>query len=235
MLGALFGPAETWPDRDLVGLSREFNAEITIEAYRSGVFPMPIGAPGEMGWWSPVLRGVLPVKGVRVSRSLRQAARRYRTTIDTAFDEVLDGCADAKRPGGWIDQRIRMTFRNLHRAGWVHSVEVWAGQDLVGGLYGVHINGLFAGESMFHEQARGRDASKVALIRLAVELAGAGVELLDVQWLTEHLGSLGAYEVTRDEYLRQLDSALELPTRDWPDLGRLPGDELLSEWGRIHH
>ena len=112
-------------------------------------------------------------------------------------------------------------------------MEVWDGDVLVGGLYGVHTGGLFAGESMFHDPVRGRDASKVALLRLAVELAAVEVDLLDVQWLTEHLGSLGAYEVPREEYLRRLTAALERPTRPWERPDRMGGQRLLAEWGAV--
>lgn len=213
MLGTTFGPPHEWPDQDLIGYTDEFDAALALEGYRCGVFPMPINAgEPEMGWWSPMLRGVLPVDGVHVTRSLRKSAKRYTTTVDVAFDEVVAACADPGRPHGWIDSRIRTAYERLHRLGWAHSVEVWdADSRLVGGLYGVHVAGVFAGESMFHDPVHGRDASKVALLRLVDELQASGVVLLDVQWLTDHLGTLGAYEVPRVEYLRRLDLALMLP------------------------
>lgn len=233
MLGVQFGRPAEWPARDLIGYSDEFDARLALEAYRCGVFPMPL-APDAMGWWSPMNRGLLPVRGVHVTRSLRKSARRYVTTVDADFPRVLDACADPTRPDGWIDTRIRDAYRTLHEAGWAHSVEVWdADGALVGGLYGIHVGGLFAGESMFHDRALGRDASKVALMRLAVELASVGVVLLDVQWLTEHLGSLGAYEVPRRTYLRLLSGALELPTLPWPRTGALPGGTVVEELAAI--
>lgn len=228
MLGTLFGRQEDWPQRDLIGYSDEFDAAIALEAYRCGAFPMPLNAR-EMGWWSPMLRGLLPVHGLRVTRSLSKMVKRYDTAVDGAFEDVVHRCADPAREGAWIDARISAGYRRLAEHGWAHSVEVYDGEELVGGLYGVQIGGLFAGESMFHDAERGRDASKVALVRLAVELDTAGVTLLDIQWLTEHLGTLGAYEVPRAEYLRRLSAALELPTRPWVP-GRLAGSDLLSAW-----
>jgi leucyl/phenylalanyl-tRNA--protein transferase len=154
---------------------------------------------------------VLPLDGLRVSRSLRRSLRRYTTRVDSAFDDVVARCAAPDREGAWIGPDVRAAYGALHRLGWAHSVEVYddAGA-LVGGLYGLAIGGLFAGESMFHGAT---DASKVALVRL-VELLGADGEpgrLLDVQWRTDHLASLGCVEVPRRRYLRMLRAALELP------------------------
>ncbi|MHA6513676.1 leucyl/phenylalanyl-tRNA--protein transferase [Tessaracoccus sp. Z1128] len=232
MLGATFGRPEDWPSQDLIGFSEEFGAALALEGYACGVFPMPLHPDGlEMGWWSPMQRGLLPVRNLHVTRSLRRSARRYTTTVDQAFLRVLAACGDPSRPDGWIDQRITDAYTALFEAGWVYSVETWdADGRLVGGLYGVHLAGMFAGESMFHDPVHGRDASKVALLRLAVELAGAGVALLDVQWLTEHLGTLGAYEMPRDDYLQRLSRALELPRLPWSDKGAMGGDELLRSW-----
>ena len=229
MLGTLFGRPGDWPPRDLIGYSDEFDAGVALEAYRCGVFPMPLNQ-SEMGWWSPLMRGLLPIHGIRVTRSLGKMVKRYHTTTDLAFGRVLKRCADPTRDGAWIDARISSAYRRLHDLGWAHSVEVWDDDELVGGLYGVQLAGLFAGESMFHDPVRGRDASKVALVRLALELEASGVTLLDVQWLTEHLGSLGAYEVPREEYLRRLSPALNLPTRSWTYRDPLPGPDLLSAW-----
>ena len=220
MLSTLFGPPRTWPRQDLIGRSEQFDAGLALAAYRCGVFPMPLDVLGDdMGWWSPLRRGVLPVDALRVSHSLRQSVRRYVTTVDAAFDVVLDACADPDRYGAWIDARIASAYRELHREGHVHSVETWddAGR-LVGGLYGVSLGGLFAGESMWHDPDYGRDASKVALIRLAEVLCDRpdGPPLVDVQWLTPHLASLGAVEIPRSEYLRRLADALERPETAWP-------------------
>ncbi|MDO5678617.1 MAG: leucyl/phenylalanyl-tRNA--protein transferase [Propionibacteriaceae bacterium] len=229
MLGVTFGRPDQWPSQDLIGWSDEFGPALALEAYRCGVFPMPVepGQP-EMGWWSPMRRGILPVDGLHVTRSLRRSAKRYVTTVDAAPEEVLARCSDPARPLGWIDERIVEAYLQLHEAGWVHTVEVWAdGGHLVGGLYGVHVGGLFAGESMFHDPELGRDASKVALMRLMVQLRQVGVGLLDVQWLTEHLGSLGAYEIPREAYLRKLTAALAYPDLEWTDLGPKNGEELV--------
>lgn len=234
MLPMLFGPPAQWPSQDLIGYSDEFDARVALEAYSCGVFPMPLSPEGEMGWWSPMRRGLLPVGGLHATRSLRKMARRYRTTVDAAFGEVIARCADTSRPHGWIDDRIRTVFTLLHEAGWAHSVETWDDEGrLVGGLYGVHVGGLFAGESMFHDASLGRDASKVALIRLELELLDSGVALLDVQWLTDHLASLGAYEVPRSRYLERLGPVLLLPHVSWPDRGMLSGARLLSLWEAV--
>lgn len=230
MLGTTFGRSQDWPLRDLIGYSDEFDAAIALEAYRCGVFPMPLNAR-EMGWWSPMQRGLLPVHGLRVTRSLGKTVKRYTTTTDTAFDDVLTRCADPKREGSWIDARIASAYRRLAETGWAHSVEVWNPDgDLVGGLYGVQVGGLFAGESMFHHPELGRDASKAALLRLVLELDASGVTLLDVQWLTEHLGSLGAYEVPREQYLRRLSVVAGLPTRPWVERPPMTGADVLSAW-----
>ena len=222
MLAYIFGPEESWPDQDLIGFSEEFDAGLVMAAYSSGVFPMPLndsGFRGQMGWWSPVQRGVVELGRLRVSRSLRKTAKRYLTSIDLAFDQVIRRCADPGRPYGWIDEDIVSVYTQLHEAGQVHSVETWDAQGrLVGGLYGVSIGGLFAGESMFHDPQYGRDASKVALLRLVEELRARPdhTALLDVQWLTDHLASLGATRISRRGYLRRLAAALERPDTQWP-------------------
>jgi len=183
-----------------------------------------------MGGWSPLRRAVLPSGGLRVARSLRKMAARYTTTVDRAFPDVLAACADPGRPDGWIDDRIAFAYTALHQAGYVHSVETWDAQGrLVGGLYGVHQAGMFAGESMFHHPELGRDASKVALLRLVAELARARVGLLDVQWLTPHLASLGVVELPRRDYLAQLDLALDAEHRNtWPSAERWDSQRLLA-------
>lgn len=201
-------------------MSLEFDADLVLAAYRSGVFPMPLldfADSDGMGWWSPVHRGILPLDDVRVTRSLRKSAKKYRVTFDRAFDEVLSQCAHPRRESGWISPAIVEVFTELHRESIVHSVEAWTpAGDLAGGLYGVSVGGLFAGESMFHDPAIGRDASKVALLGL-VEKLDDGVEgrLLDVQWVTDHLATLGAVAIDRTDYLRLLGEALELPAPDW--------------------
>ena len=173
---------------------------------------MPVDRDGPMAWWSPDPRAVIPLDGLRVSRSLRKSCARYEIRVDTAFAAVVDACADPRRPGGWITAAIRDAYVELHRLGWAHSVEAWDGDGtLAGGLYGIAIGGLFAGESMFHHRA---DASKVALVGLVARLRDDGHDgdgrLLDVQWRTEHLATLGAVEVTRARYLQLLERALSL-------------------------
>jgi leucyl/phenylalanyl-tRNA--protein transferase len=208
-------PDFTEPDQDaacpddLVGRGADLAPGTLLAAYRAGLFPMPDGGPG-ITWWSPVERGVLPLRRLRVSRSLAKSCRRLEVRIDTAFDDVLLGCADPARRGGWIDGRIARAYSDLHRLGWAHSVETWRDGELVGGLYGVAIGGLFAGESMFHRMT---DASKVALVGLVELLCDeyADARLIDVQWCTDHLASLGVVELPRPAYIRALEAALQVP------------------------
>ena len=209
--GWLFPDPATADDDDLVGMGADLAPGTLLAAYRRGLFPMPAGDPGvPMLWWSPQRRGVLPLEQLRVSRSLRQSARRMEIRVDTAFAEVIHACGDPTRDSGWIDDEIVAAYTRLHELGWVHSVETWRDGELVGGLYGVAIGGLFAGESMFH---RVRDASKVALVGLVEMLRDEYVDqrLLDVQWQTSHLASLGVVELPRPTYLRRLRQALDLP------------------------
>jgi leucyl/phenylalanyl-tRNA--protein transferase len=187
-----------------------------LAAYRHGLFPMPVGGPrAPMAWFSPVRRGVLRPPDLRVSRSLRKSVRRFEVRVDTACAEVIDACADPARPSGWIDGQIRTAYLRLHELGWVHSVETWHDDRLVGGLYGVSLGGLFAGESMFHH---GRDASKVALVHLVERLVGAGATLLDVQWTTPHLRSLGAVDLPRYDYVARAAEAVLLDIDPFGDL-----------------
>jgi len=186
-----------------------------LAAYRSGLFPMRLQPGGPLGWWSPDPRGILPLDGMVVHRSLRRAARRFTVTVDAAFTEVMRGCADERRPGGWIDAEFVAAYTRLHELGWAHSVEVWregtgpdGGPELVGGVYGVAIGGLFAGESMFH---RATDASKVALLALVERLRAGGGKLFDVQWQTPHLATLGVVEIGRAEYGARVARAVTAP------------------------
>jgi leucyl/phenylalanyl-tRNA--protein transferase len=175
------------------------------------MFPMPVhaGASEIVAWWSPDPRGVLPLDALVVSRSLRRSCARYRVTVDTAFDDVIDACADPGRSGRWINAEVRNAYARLHQLGWAHSIEAWTDNGaLAGGLYGVSIGGLFAGESMFHIE---RDASKVALVHLVELVRGNADALLDVQWVTPHLATLGAIDIPRTEYVHRLQRALQLP------------------------
>lgn len=168
---------------------------------------MPVGERRrEIGWFSPDPRGVIPIDGLHVSRSLRKHLRRFRYSVDTCFERVMRECGDERRPHGWIDDEFVTAYTELHRLGWAHSVEVWKDDRLVGGVYGVAVARLFAGESMFHRET---DASKAALVALVEALSANGFVLFDVQWTTPHLVSLGAIDVSRAEYLRTLRHAVE--------------------------
>jgi len=201
---------------DVVGAGADLEPGTLLAAYRQGLFPMPGSSPrrsrrsAPVLWWSPVERGVLPLDGLVVSRSLRQSVRRLEVRVDTAFAEVVAACADPSRQGAWIDADIRAAYTRLHELGWAHSVETWRDGSLVGGLYGVAVGGLFAGESMFH---RVSDASKVALVALVELLRDehADHRLLDVQWRTDHLASLGVVTLPRPAYLERLRLASDLP------------------------
>lgn len=198
----------------MVAVGADVDPGTLLAAYRCGLFPMPMETGGPMAWWSPDPRGVLDPGGMRISRSLRRSTARYEIRVDTAFPEVLEACADPEREHGWIDGRIASAYVELHRLGWAHSVEAWDADGLAGGLYGVAIGGLFAGESMFHRRI---DASKVALTGL-VDLLGNGSDrLVDVQWCTPHLARLGAVELSREAYLEVLPDLTLATGPNWPD------------------
>ena len=203
-------------DSEVVGLGGDLEPGTILAAYRAGIFPMPLRR--RLAWWSPEPRGIIPLDGLHSARRLRRSDRRFEIRVDTAFAEVIEACADPRRPGSWIGPEIRVAYTRLHELGWAHSVEAWSADgELAGGLYGVAIGGLFAGESMFH---RATDASKVTLLHLVdllsadeggPEAAARAGRLLDVQWCTEHLESLGAVEVSRERYGEMLERALRLP------------------------
>jgi leucyl/phenylalanyl-tRNA--protein transferase len=209
-----FPPVATADDSGVVGIGADLEPGTLLAAYRRGIFPMPLGGAGNdgpMGWWSPDPRGVLPLDAMIVSRSLRRSRRRYEVRVNTAFARVIDTCGSLRRPGGWITREVRDAYVRLHELGWAHSVEAWSDDgELAGGLYGVAIGGLFAGESMFHLRT---DASKVALVGL-VELLAADAtpgRLVDVQWATDHLRTLGAIEIPRADYVAAVQRAIDLP------------------------
>ncbi len=184
-------------------------ADALLNAYASGWFPMAVG-PGEIRWYSPDPRGIIPLDTFhvpsRLARSLR--ARPFEIRIDTDFPAVIRACAERPDPdGNWIDEEIIDSYCALHEQGFAHSVEAWRDDRLVGGLYGVAMRGAFFGESMFH---RATDASKAALIALVQRLRERGYVLLDTQWVTEHLLQFGAIEIPRRRYLRLLDGALNI-------------------------
>jgi len=204
-------PPSRWelPDPDpqgedeIVAVGGDLEPGTVLDAYRRGLFPMRV--EGLLAWWSPDPRGVIPLDGFHVSRTLRAVTPRFEIRVDTEFEAVMRACADPGRPHGWIDESFVVAYTRLHALGWAHTVEAWHDDELVGGLYGLRIGGFFAGESMFH---RVTDASKVACWA-TVELLGLdGARLFDVQWTTPHLRTLGAVDVTRAEYLARLAQAL---------------------------
>jgi leucyl/phenylalanyl-tRNA---protein transferase len=213
----VFPPVDQADDSGLVGVGADLEPGTILAAYRSGLFPMPLGGRGPLGWWSPDPRAVIPIDGLRVSRSLRRSLRRYEIRVDTAFDQVIDHCSDPARPYGWITPEVRSAYRRLHELGWVHSVEAWSvgpgagAAHLAGGLYGMAIGGLFAGESMFHHETDASKAALVGLVNLLLDAPDPEARLLDVQWLTPHLASLGATELPRARYLERVKLAIEVP------------------------
>jgi leucyl/phenylalanyl-tRNA--protein transferase len=196
-----------------------------VDAYRRGVFPWPHGSLDAVPWFCPPLRGVIPLDRLRVSRSLARTLRRrgYETTVDEAFAAVVEGCREprAGEDGTWISDDLATAYARLHRLGHAHSLEVWDGEHLVGGIYGVLVGGVFCGESMFHRES---DASKVALADLVARLVEAGAGLLEVQHQTPHLRSLGAIEVERALYLGLLAELRDAEVRLLR--GRLPVSRL---------
>lgn len=195
-------------EEEVAGIGADLEPGTLLAAYRSGLFPMRLGQDGPIGWWSPDPRGIIPLDGLRVTKSLRRSSRKFETTVDRAFEDVMRACADRRRPGGWIDESFVEAYTRLHGLGWTHSVESWnADGELAGGVYGVAIGGLFAAESMFHRET---DAGKVALVGLVDWLRAGGAKLLDVQWVTPHLESLGAVEISRTRYLELLADAVAL-------------------------
>jgi leucyl/phenylalanyl-tRNA---protein transferase len=185
--------------------SEQIEPDVLIRAYSVGLFPMADPETGAISWYTPDPRGILDFQNLKVSRSLAQTLKkgRFVVTVDRDFPAVIRSC---RRPESWISEGIIQSYQGLYERGLAHSVECWCSEELVGGLYGVALGGAFFGESMFSAV---RDASKVALVHLVRRLEERGYELLDVQFLTEHLASFGAREIGRDEYLDRLHSALE--------------------------
>jgi leucyl/phenylalanyl-tRNA--protein transferase len=179
---------------------------LIVRAYAQGIFPMAM-EDGEIGWFSPDPRGVLPLDSFRypsrLARTMRAGA--FEVRVDTAFESTMRACAAHREDGTWISDEILESYIALHRLGLAHSLEVWQNDALVGGLYGVHLGAAFFGESMFHKL---RDASKVALVALVDRLKRGGFTLLDIQWVTPHLAQFGAVEIPREAYLKQLRQAL---------------------------
>lgn len=200
------------------GKTLSITPELLIKAYASGIFPMAEAADDpQIFWVDPTERGVLPLDGLHLSRSLRKTIRqkRFAVTVDTAFAAVVDGCAEPTpgRDKTWINRQIRDLYVALYHEGFAHSVECWQDETLVGGLYGVSINGAFFGESMF---SRSTDASKVALAFLCERLIRGGYLLLDTQFITGHLTRFGAIEIDRDDYQQRLQEALAVASTFYP-------------------
>ena len=206
-------PIEVEPGEDLAAIGADLEPGTLLAAYRSGLFPMPVDPHrrrSKMAWFSPDPRGIIPLDGLHVSRSLRRSIPRFEIRMDTLFTEVVRACGDPSRPGRWITSPIVDAYTALFDLGWGHSVEVYEDGELVGGLYGLRIERFFAGEAMFHTAT---DASKVALVALVDWLNDTGAELLDVQWVTDHLATLGAVAIPRSEYMERLHSATRTRTR----------------------
>lgn len=212
--------AEAEPGQDLLAIGGDLSPETLLRAYSSGLFPMDVsigefsgsskrGDDKVIGWWSPDPRGILPLENIQISESLKKSCRRYRVTFDLSFESVMKGC-QAAHPDAWITPKYLQAYTALHHLGHAHSVEVRdSNGQLIGGLYGVEVGGLFAGESMFH---LARDASKVAIVALVDVMSKAGPKdrLLDVQWQTEHLATLGVVAIPRAKYMAKLGKALTL-------------------------
>ena len=202
---------------------KPIDPNLLLRAYSVGVFPMADARDADDVYWvEPKMRGVLPLDGFHLSRSLGKTIRadRFTVTADRAFGQVIAACAEpvADRPGTWINGAIEAACAELHLRGHAHSIECWDGDRLAGGLYGISLAGAFFGESMF---SRARDASKVALAHLVARLRVGGYRLLDCQFITDHLASLGAIEVSRADYVVMLDGALGVG--DGVGLGEAPG------------
>ena len=199
------------------------SVDLLVSAYASGWFPMAVGN-GEIRWFSPDPRGIIPLDTFHVPRRLVRVVRQgtFEIVVNRDFEAVIRACAEADRDpedaGTWIDQEIFESYCALHEAGFAHSVEAWQDGRLAGGLYGVALGGAFFGESMFHHVT---DASKVALVALVERLRSRGFTLLDTQWTTEHLEQFGALEIPRARYLRMLSQALRLD-RDFVDPTPIP-------------
>jgi leucyl/phenylalanyl-tRNA--protein transferase len=201
-------PSDAPSGEDLIAVGADLEPGTLLAAYRAGLFPMPVDPRrrrSKVAWFSPDPRGIIPLDGLHVSRSLRRSMRRFEVRMDTRFTDVVRACGEPTRPGRWITEPIVDAYTVLFDLGWAHSVEVYDEGELVGGLYGLRIERFFAGEAMFHTAT---DASKTALVALVDWLNETGAELLDVQWVTDHLATLGAIALPRDEYLTRLHSAV---------------------------
>jgi leucyl/phenylalanyl-tRNA--protein transferase len=199
-------PPELADPEGLVGVGGDLRPATLLAAYADGVFPW-FNDDDPILWWSPDPRAVIEFDRLHVSRSLARTLKRgvFTVTVDRCFEAVMRACGEGRPEGTWVTEGMVRAYVELHRLGFAHSLEVWKGDELAGGIYGVGIGALFAGESMFH---RVTDASKVALVSLVRRLAGRGYELFDVQMTTEHTERMGATEIPRADYLRRLRAAV---------------------------
>jgi leucyl/phenylalanyl-tRNA---protein transferase len=211
MLRLPFFFADAADESGLVAVGGDLRPERLLLAYRAAVFPW-YGEGEPICWWSPDPRAIFELDGLHISRRLARTLRsgRFRVTVNQQFAAVIRGCAAGRAEGTWITPEMIEAYETLHERGSAHSIEVWSGAELAGGLYGVAVGGLFAAESMF---SRRSDASKVALVHLVNRLRDGGFQLLDTQLLTEHTARLGAIEIPRTEYLARLRRALRVHTR----------------------
>jgi len=204
-----FPPADSAPTTGafagLVAIGGDLSVERLLQAYRRGIFPWSVNP---ITWWSPDPRGIIPIDHDRWPRSLRKLIRRepFKITRNRAFTEVMIQCAEQPRPGAWINPEFIAAYTALHRAGHAHSLECWEDGELVGGIYGVAVGGMFAGESMFHRRS---NASKVALYHLLRHLRERGFVLFDTQMTTPTTERLGAIQIPRSDYLQRLAEALK--------------------------
>jgi leucyl/phenylalanyl-tRNA--protein transferase len=199
-------PPEYATPEGIVGVGGDLRPDTLLKAYSSGVFPW-FNEGDPVIWWSPDPRAVIPLDAFHVPKRLAATIRqnKFRVTADTRFAAVIRGCGENRDEGTWVTDEMIDGYTELHRRGHAHSVEAWLGDDLVGGVYGVNVGGLFAGESMFH---RARDASKVALVALLTRLRERGYVLFDTQIINDHTRQFGAVEIPRAEYLRRLRTAV---------------------------
>ncbi len=200
-----FPDPSTASEDGLLGVGGDLSIPVLLSAYAQGIFPWSVNP---VSWWSPDPRGILELNGFHASRSLRRTLRRevFEIRFNSAFREVMTACASSRRKGNWITKPFIDAYCRLHEAGHAHSVECWIGPRLVGGVYGVALRGLFAGESMFHYES---DASKVALYYLVKRLKEQGFVLFDIQMVTPITQQLGAVEIPRGDYLTRLEQALK--------------------------
>ena len=201
-------PPELGDRQGLVGVGGDLLPETLVRAYSEGVFPW-YNEGDPILWWSPDPRAVIELDGLHVSRRLARTIRsgKFRVTVDRCFPRVMRACGETRPEGTWVTGEMLAAYTELHRRGYAHSLEVWQGDELAGGVYGVAVGGLFAGESMFHHRT---DASKVALVALVERLRRRGYALFDVQMKTGHTERMGAVEIPRAEYLRRLHDAVRL-------------------------